>query len=160
MLAICKGFQGNKFKLHPIHLSNIIIIILINNGIIIYHKIILLLYYFHKKFKNRIFVPCKLFYPGLMFLGKIDAYLSEALFRYSTLKQAPGLTHKYKTWLEKLASVNHSSLLKNCTKLDRLLEQTGKACQGQTLELIAHFQKTVFYFKIFFTISLCNYALT
>ena len=46
-----------------------------------------------------------------MFVGKAGAYLSEAPFRRFTLDQAPGLTHKHKIWLEKLAKDKRSSLL-------------------------------------------------
>ena len=46
-----------------------------------------------------------------MFVSKAGAYPSEALFRCSTLGQAPGLTHKH-TWLERPAREKHSSLLR------------------------------------------------
>ncbi len=40
------------------------------------------------------FVPGKLFQNKLMFMGKTEAYPSEALLRYSTLGLALGLAHK------------------------------------------------------------------
>jgi hypothetical protein len=33
--------------------------------------------------------------PSLMFVGKTTAYLNEAPHRYSTLKEAPSITHKH-----------------------------------------------------------------
>ncbi len=51
------------------------------------------------------------FQPSLMFACKAEAYPSEALFRCSTLGQAPGLTRKHQTRLQKLARDKHSNLL-------------------------------------------------
>jgi len=45
-----------------------------------------------------------------MFAGKAKAYPSEAPFRFSTLGYAPGLSHKHKTRLERLARDKRSSL--------------------------------------------------
>jgi hypothetical protein len=41
------------------------------------------------------------FQPSLMFVSKTGAYMSEASFRYNTLGQAPGFTHKYWIKLER-----------------------------------------------------------
>jgi hypothetical protein len=61
------------------------------------------------------FVPGKFLEPSLILAGKAEAYVSEALFRYSTLGQAPSLTHKLYTRLEMLGGDKHSSLFgKNC----------------------------------------------
>ncbi len=49
------------------------------------------------------FNPGKPFQPSLMFADKVVANLSEAPFRYSTIGQGPGLTHKRLTRLERLA---------------------------------------------------------
>ncbi len=49
--------------------------------------------------------------PGVMFLGKARAHPSKAPFRYSTLWQAPGLTHKHQNRLERLTGDNRSGLL-------------------------------------------------
>ncbi len=58
------------------------------------------------------FVPGRPFHPSLMFVVKARAYLSEALFRYSTLGWAPGLTHRHHTRLEMLFGDKHSSILR------------------------------------------------
>ncbi len=47
------------------------------------------------------------------------AYPSEAPFRCSTLGQAPGLTHKHQTRLERLAKDKHSSLLRKSVNYGR-----------------------------------------
>ncbi len=49
---------------------------------------------------------------SLMFVGKAKAYPIEELFRCSTLRQAPGLTHKQQTTLERLANDKDSNLLR------------------------------------------------
>jgi hypothetical protein len=64
---------------------------------------------FHNKLEA--FVPVKSFQPSLMFAGKAGAYPCEAHFRCSTLGYAPGLTHKHKTRLQRLARDKYSSLL-------------------------------------------------
>ncbi len=46
-----------------------------------------------------------------MLANNIKAYLSESLFRYSTLGYAPNLTHKNKGRLERLVKDEHSSFL-------------------------------------------------
>ncbi len=65
-------------------------------------------------FRNRLVcLPlAKPFQPSVMFVGKARAYMSKALFRCSTLWQAPGLTHKHQTRLAILAKDKHSSLLR------------------------------------------------
>ncbi len=45
--------------------------------------------------------------------------MSEAPFRYSTLGQAPGLTHKHQPMLERLAGDKHSSLLRKSINYGR-----------------------------------------
>ncbi len=45
--------------------------------------------------------PCQAFLLSLMFVSKIRAYLSETSFGGSTHGQAPGLTHKYQSRLER-----------------------------------------------------------
>ncbi len=57
----------------------------------------------------KVFVLGKPFQPSLMFASKARAYLSEAPLMYSTLSQAPH---------------------------PQTLDKAGKACQGQTLQLI------------------------
>ncbi len=64
------------------------------------------------------FVPAKPFQPNLMFAGKARAYPSEAPFRCCILGYAPGLTHKHKTKLERLARDKHSRLLRNSVNYD------------------------------------------
>ncbi len=59
-----------------------------------------------------VFVPGKPFQPSLMFAGKTGVYLSEAPFRCSNIGQAPGLTCKHQTRLEKLAKGKLSSIMK------------------------------------------------
>jgi hypothetical protein len=56
-----------------------------------------------------VFVPDRPFQPILMLVGKDDAYLDEAP-EYSTLGQAPGLTHKQSKSLERPTMDKHSSL--------------------------------------------------
>ncbi len=51
----------------------------------------------------------------LIFACKSGAYLSEEPFNCSTLGQVLGLSYKYQSRLERLASVKHSSLLCNFT---------------------------------------------
>ncbi len=51
------------------------------------------------------------FQLSLMFAGKARVYPREAPFRCSTVDQAPALSHKHKTRLEKLAKDKRSSLL-------------------------------------------------
>ncbi len=58
------------------------------------------------------FVPGKPFQHSLVFAGKAETYPSDAPLKCSTLGSAPGLTHKYKTRLERLARDKHSSLLR------------------------------------------------
>ncbi len=58
---------------------------------------------------SKIDCPCKPFQSSWTFASK--AYLSEAHFGCSTLRQAPGLTHKHYTWLERPATDKHSCLL-------------------------------------------------
>jgi hypothetical protein len=43
----------------------------------------------------RVFVPGRPFWLSLMFVSKVRAYLSETPFSCSTLREAPGLTHKH-----------------------------------------------------------------
>ncbi len=50
--------------------------------------------------------------PSLKFAGKARAYLSEESLRCPSLGQAPGLTSKYQTILERLARDKHSCLLR------------------------------------------------
>ena len=54
-----------------------------------------------------------------MFVDKARGYLSEALFRCSTLGYAPGLTHKHQTRLERLAKDKHSGLLQKSVNYSR-----------------------------------------
>ncbi len=65
------------------------------------------------------FVPDKHFQPSLMFASKAGANLGEALFRCSTQGQAPDLTSKHLTRLEKLASDKHFSLLQTFVNYGR-----------------------------------------
>jgi hypothetical protein len=58
-----------------------------------------------------VFVTRKPFQPSPMLAFKTRAYLRQPHFRCSTFGVAPGLTHKHKTWLEKLARDKLSSLL-------------------------------------------------
>ncbi len=51
------------------------------------------------------------FYLSLIVVGKPGVYPSEATFRCSTLRLAPGLAHKYQTRLERPAIDENSSLL-------------------------------------------------
>jgi hypothetical protein len=53
--------------------------------------------------------PCQ---GSVILASKAIAYLSEAPFRCSTLGQAPGLTYKYYTGLERPAKDKHSTLLR------------------------------------------------
>ncbi len=65
-------------------------------------------------------MPWKVFTQlNLMFVGKARAYPSEAHLRFSTLGQAPGLTHKYKTRLERLDRDKRSSLLRTLVNYGR-----------------------------------------
>ncbi len=65
------------------------------------------------------FAPGKSFQPCLIFGSKARAYPSEAPFRCSTLGYAPGLTHKHKTRLGRLARDKHSSLLRKSVNYGR-----------------------------------------
>ncbi len=51
--------------------------------------------------------------PSLMFEGKARVYPGEALFSYSTLGQAPSLTHKDWTILKKACQVETLQLIEN-----------------------------------------------
>ncbi len=50
----------------------------------------------------RVFCPGKFLEPSLIFAGKVEAYLSETLFRNSTL--ALSLTHKHSSLLRKFVN--------------------------------------------------------
>ncbi len=65
------------------------------------------------------FVPGKTPQPSVMFAGKAGDYLSEAPFKRSALRYAPGLTNKHYTRLERLAGDKHSSLLRESVNYDR-----------------------------------------
>jgi hypothetical protein len=54
-----------------------------------------------------------------MFAGNAGAYPSEAPFRCSPLGLAPGLTHKHKTWAERLARDKYSSLIRKVVTYGR-----------------------------------------
>jgi len=56
------------------------------------------------------FFPGKPFQPNLMFLSETTTYLSEALFRRSTLGKARGLTYKHYTEVERLVRDKPSNL--------------------------------------------------
>ncbi len=58
--------------------------------------------------------PGKLFRLSLMFAGKLRAYPSEAPFKCSTLGQAPGITCKHYTKLEKLDVYTKSTIRGFC----------------------------------------------
>jgi len=57
------------------------------------------------------FVPGKHFQPSVIFASKARAYPSEALFRCTTLGQAPGLNHKDYTKQEMVARDKHKLMM-------------------------------------------------
>jgi hypothetical protein len=67
--------------------------------------------------------------------SKARAYPSEAPFRCSTLGYAPGLTHKHKTRLGRLARDKHSSLLRKSVNYGRkkFYSVWHQACKNASL---------------------------
>jgi hypothetical protein len=62
---------------------------------------------FHNKLERLVLVSLSV----LMSVGKAGAYPSEAPFSCSILELAPGLTHKHRIRLERLARDKRSSVL-------------------------------------------------
>ncbi len=60
---------------------------------------------------NQCFFPNRPFLLSLMLASKSTDYPSEEFFRCSTLAQAPCLTHKFQTSLEKPVGNKHTSLI-------------------------------------------------
>ncbi len=83
---------------------------------------------------NQGFVLGKPFQPSLMFAVKAGAYLTEAPFRCSTLGQAPDLTHKHQTRLERLAK--QEPTLRKESQGSYTLVGSILACKYQTMVLV------------------------